>query len=211
MDATFWHQKWSSNDIAFHENEFNPQLLKYLAVLALPKGSRVLVPLCGKTLDIAWLLAQGYRVAGIELSELAVEQLFMQLNIQPKITDLGQLKHYGGKNIDLFVGDIFALSQKILGAVDAIYDRAALVALPSELRQRYSQHLVELSQQAPQLLICYDYDQTLQAGPPFSISSAEVNRHYQDCYDLKCVESIAVVGGVKGQCPGRENVWLLTR
>lgn len=81
----------------------------------------------------------------------------------------------------------------------------------TELRQRYSQHLVELSQRAPQLLICYEYEQTLQAGPPFSISSAEVNRHYQDWYDLKCVESIDVTGGIKGQVAGRENVWLLTR
>lgn len=125
MDAAFWHQKWDSNDIAFHEKEFKPQLLKYLAVLALPKGGRVLVPLCGKTRDIAWLLAQGYRVAGVELSELAVVQLFKQLNIQPQITELGQVKQYSGNNIELFVGDIFAVSQAMLGAVDAVYDRAA--------------------------------------------------------------------------------------
>ena len=79
MDPTFWHQKWEKNNIPFHEKEANPLLVKYSNNLSLSKESRIFLPLCGKTLDIGWLLSKGYRVAAAELSELAISQLFMGL------------------------------------------------------------------------------------------------------------------------------------
>ena len=86
MDSSFWLQKWEKNDIAFHEAEANPILVKYFEKLSLAKGSRLFVPLCGKTLDISWLLANGYSVAGAELSKIAIEQLFNGLEVEPKIS-----------------------------------------------------------------------------------------------------------------------------
>ncbi|EPG72771.1 thiopurine S-methyltransferase, Se/Te detoxification family [Leptospira fainei serovar Hurstbridge str. BUT 6] len=209
MDASFWHQKWGKNDIAFHGSETNPLLVKYFKMLSLAKGSRVFLPLCGKTLDISWLLSNGYRVAGAELSKIAIEQLFQELGVEPKISSVGELDRYSANNIDIFVGDIFNLSNKLLGSVDAIYDRAALVALPEEMRNRYTTHLVEITDKAQQLLICYEYDQSLSNGPPFSISNEEVNRHYKKYYHLNFIGSENVIGGLKGQCPAKENVWLL--
>jgi len=207
MDASFWHDRWGSNDIAFHKNEANPLLVKYFGALSLPKGNRVFVPLCGKTLDIPWLLAKGYRVAGAELSKIAVEQLFNHLGVQPTVARAGELDHYSATNIDIFVGDIFHLSSKVLGSVDAVYDRAALVALPEELRKRYTAHLTAITDKAPQLLICYEYDQSLMEGPPFSVSNEEVIRHYRDSYELTLLASIEVPGGLKGKCAAKENVW----
>jgi thiopurine S-methyltransferase len=99
----------------------------------------------------------------------------------------------------------------VLGRVDAIYDRAALVALPETMRGRYVGHLIEIIDRASQLLISYDYDQSLVDGPPFSVSNEEVNRLYRDSYDLTPLASVEVVGGLKGKCPARENVWLLKR
>jgi thiopurine S-methyltransferase len=209
MQADFWHQKWQKNEIGFHLPDANPLLVKYFSKLQLNKGARVFLPLCGKTLDIAWLLAQGYRVAGAELSTIAIEDLFKNLNITPNIKMLGEIKHYSAANIDIFVGDIFKLSPAMLGAVDAVYDRAALVALPDEMRKLYTAHLQMLTKQAPQLLICFEYDQTLHAGPPFSISANEVKQHYQANYDVNLLASEDLVGGLKGQTPAIENVWLL--
>jgi thiopurine S-methyltransferase len=209
MDASFWHQRWEKNDVAFHESEANPLLVKYFKELSFVKGSRVFLPLCGKTLDILWLLSNGYRVAGAELSKIAIEQLFMELGVEPKILGVGGVDHYSAQNIDIFVGDIFHLSSKMLGLVDAIYDRAALVALPKEMRNRYTAHLMEITNKAPQLLICYEYDQSLMEGPPFSISNEEVNQHYRDSYDLTLIASANVPGGLKGKCAAKENVWLL--
>jgi thiopurine S-methyltransferase len=209
MDAEFWHERWKKNEIPFHESKPNPLLIKYLSELSLDKGSRVFLPLCGKTLDIAWLLSQGYQVAGAELSEMAIEQLFKELGVEPTIVGIGAVDRWSAHNIDVFVGDIFALSRQMLGPVDAIYDRAALVALPEAIRRRYSAHLMQLTDNAPQLLICFDYDQRSMEGPPFSIKNEEIKRHYAADYDLTLVASTDVSGGLKGKCPAKENVWLL--
>lgn len=213
MQANFWHQKWKKNEIGFHLPEANPLLVKNLQALNLKQFARIFLPLCGKTLDIAWLLAQGYRVAGAELSNIAIEDLFKSLNLTPNIKKLGEITHYSAANIDMFVGDIFKLTPAMLGVVDAIYDRAALVALPNEMRKSYTTHLMALTRnlvnKVPQLLICFEYDQTLHAGPPFSISADEVKQLYQASYNLTLLDSEALAGGLKGQCPATEHVWWL--
>jgi len=209
MDAPFWHNKWEEKNTPFHQEKVNPSLVKYFNELSLPKDARVFVPLCGRTLDISSLLYKGFHVVGSELSPIAVEQLFVDIKVEPTITVVGNLKRYSGDNIDIYLGDIFDLTKSILGPVDATYDRAALVALPKDVRDRYTAHLIEVTNKAPQLLIIYEYDQNLLQGPPFSITPQEVHQHYEDNYDLTCLENINVEGGLKGTCPAYENVWLL--
>jgi thiopurine S-methyltransferase len=211
MDIDFWHQRWEKNEIAFHESKAHPILVTYFKELKLVEGSRVFLPLCGKTLDIAWLLSKGYRVAGAELSKIAIEQLFTGLELEPKISKIGNISHYTATNIDIFVGNIFDLSHEILGRVDVIYDRAALVALPQEMRSRYAKHLLEITDKANQLMIAFEYDQSLMDGPPFSVNSDEVNRHYKDAYNIKLLESTSIPGGLKGKCAATENAWLLKK
>ncbi|HEX8611514.1 MAG TPA: thiopurine S-methyltransferase [Telluria sp.] len=209
MDAAFWNRKWETNEIGFHESRVNPLLVKYFSELSLFKGSRVFLHLCGKTLDIGWLLARGYHVAGIELSQIAVDRLFADLAITPAITREDELVRYKADNIDIFVGDVFALSAQTLGPVDAVYDRAAFVALGGVVRTRYAAHLIAITAMAPQLLITYAYDQSLMQGPPFSIPDEEVSHTYGDTYDLTLLERADVMGGFKGRFPAAENVWLL--
>jgi len=209
MDGSFWHSKWERNDIGFHESQANPLLVKHFSALSLAKGSRVLLPLCGKTLDIHWMLAAGYRVVGAELSSIAIDQLFADLGMTPTIEKIGELHRYSARDIDIFVGDIFELCRDILGAVDATYDRAALVALPADVRRRYCAHLIQITSAAPQLLICYQYDQSQLDGPPFSISDAEIYQRYGNAYYLTPLERIDVPGGLKGKLPASEHVWLL--
>lgn len=209
MKHDFWHTKWQKNEIGFHLPDANPLLVKHFQALKLNQGARVFLPLCGKTLDIAWLLAQGYRVAGAELSALAIEDLFKQLNLTPTITTLGEITQYSAANIDVLVGDIFKVTPAMLGKIDAVYDRAALVALPDEMRKAYSAHLIVITSQAPQLLICFEYDQTIHEGPPFSICAEEVKQHYQAAYSLTLLASVAIPDGLKGKYPATEQVWWL--
>lgn len=209
MESNFWLQRWDRNEIGFHEGQANGLLVRHFEALSLKLGSRVFLPLCGKTRDIHWLLSRGFRVAGAELSAVAIAQLFAELGVTPKVAAVGDLQLYSADGIDIFVGDIFGLSRDVLGPVDAIYDRAALVALPRLMRDRYAPHLVEISGRAPQLLICFEYDQSLVDGPPFSIGSAEVRRLYEGTYALTPLETANVSGGLKGKCPAQETVWLL--
>lgn len=211
MDAEFWHERWDANEIGFHQKQGNALLKTHFSKLNLSAGSRVFIPLCGKTKDIAWLLINKYRVVGAELSEIAVKALFDELGIVAEVVEAGKLRHYRAENIDIFVGDIFEVSAELLGGVDAIYDRAALVALPADMRVRYSRHMVDISRAAPQLIICFEYDQDLQHGPPFSISETELRRHYDKSYAVRCVERVNVKGGLKGGVAADEVVWLLAR
>ena len=137
--------------------------------------------------------------------------MFSELGAQPTITAIDQLSRYSSNNIDIFLGDIFTLSASVLGEIDAIYDRAALVALREPMRDRYAAHLIKITDRAPQLLISYCYDQRLVDGPPFSVSDEEVDRHYRESYDLMLLASADVKGGLKGKCAAAENVWLLKR
>src|SRR6478609_8497293 len=183
MEPDFWIERWEKKQIGFHGNVPNRFLVQYFSKLSLVPGARIFLPLCGKTLDIHWLLSAGYKVVGAELSELAITQLFEELEIKPEITILTDLKHYQAPNIDIFVGDIFNVTPELLGQVNAIYDRAALVALPTEMRVKYTRHLIELATRAekvlPQLLICFEYDPSIETGPPFSITEQEIKQHYE--------------------------------
>lgn len=209
MDTSFWHQKWERGEIGFHESQVNPALIDYLERLNLANGARIFLPLCGKTHDIAWLLAQGYRIAGAELSPLAINELFRVLNLAPEITPAGKLARYSTTNIDIWVGDIFDLSSSMLGSVDAVYDRAALVALPEEMRQRYAVHLTALTHGVQQLLITYEYDQHLYDGPPFSVREKELRRHYGNTYQLQQVAQEQIAGGFKGKVEAAITTWLM--
>ena len=208
MDKDFWHDRWQTNRIGFHEGRPNALLVEYFPALGVPPRGRVFVPLCGKTRDIGWLMAQGCRVAGAELSELAIRQLFEELGVEPEVADLGELKRYSAPGIDIFVGDIFALPPTLLGPVDAVFDRAAFVALPPDMRARYAPHIATLTGTAPQLLICFEYDQSKFDGPPFSISEAEVERCYGERYELVRLAELDAAGGMRGTA-ATETVWLL--
>jgi thiopurine S-methyltransferase len=206
MQAEFWHERWEKEQIAFHESQVNPLLVANFASLGTSQGSRVFVPLCGKTLDIDWLLSLGHRVVGVELSALAITQLFERLGVTPTRSTAGALQKFSAGDLDVFVGDIFAITAAELGRVDAVYDRAALIALPDDMRLRYVAHVAQLGGAAPLLLITVEYDQSRMDGPPFSVVESEVRRLYAD----RKIEPLAkqeVRGGLKGKCPATETVW----
>ena len=209
MDHDFWHNKWNANEIGFHKDETNTHLKSNLECLHLNQGATVFVPLCGKTLDISYLLESGYQVVAAELNEGAVIQLFQSMQLAPDITDLGALKQYQAPNITVFVGDIFELTQALVDQIDAIYDRAALVALPDAMRRRYAQHLITITQKAPQLLVAFEYDQTQYDGPPFAISEAMVNELYANAYTCALRYRQVLPDGLKGKCEASEAVWYL--
>ena len=208
MEKEFWINKWELGQIGFHNPKPHPFLISNLDSLNLAQRSRIYLPLCGKTVDIAWLLERGFRVVGVELVRKAIDELFEELQLTPAITVVGELLHYQAENLDIFVGDVFALDQELLGPVDAIYDRAALVALPSETRIEYARHLIDSTQQAAQLLVTFEYDQAQMSGPPFSISEVEVIQHYGERFKIELQDQVGEA--FRGSFPAIERVWSLT-
>ncbi len=176
MQPQFWKDRWAEGKIGFHEGKPNHFLAQFRAHLA---GTRVLVPLCGKTEDLAFLAAQGHQVVGIELVEDAVAAFFAEHDVTPAIERRGDLAIYMAGDIRILAGDLFSVQPADVGTIDSIYDRAALIALPSDLRPRYVAHLRSLVAPAtPALLVTLEYPQDLMPGPPFSVPEAEVRALY---------------------------------
>ncbi len=184
MDKSFWLEKWQANQIGFHLAEFHPLLQKYCAEIYTGTSS-VFVPLCGKTNDMLFLQSQGFCVIGNELIDIAAQEFFADKNqnlqdapeIQkiPEIVKQANFTSYRQQKVEILVGDFFDLSQALLSGFSGIYDRAALIALPKEIRGNYIAHLRQIVPKAKMLLITLDYDQQIMSGPPFSVDENEVN------------------------------------
>lgn len=170
MDANFWLSRWEKQEIGFHQVEINRYLEQYWPSLELARDSTVLVPLCGKSKDMRWLAQGGHHVLGVEISEAAVQDFFAEWEVQPKVDQKGSFLRYAWENVELLVGDFFALTAEDLQEVAGVYDRAALVALPPDMRRDYVNLLAGiLPGNAQTLLITFEYRRGAIKGPPFSI------------------------------------------
>jgi thiopurine S-methyltransferase len=199
MSADYWLERWKRDETAFHQDEVNPYLRQYWGELDLSPGSLVFVPLCGKSIDMLWLRDQGYPVLGIELSRLAVEAFFAENGLTPKRVSSEGFDRYEADGICILCGDFFDLDKVDLANISAIYDRGALVALPSETRKRYAAGLLDIlpmptalpsassafpvssaSSAIQTLLVTLDYPGEEMEGPPFAVSMDEVEALYHE-------------------------------
>ncbi len=185
-----WLEHWDKNDIGFHQSASNPFLKAFWPTLNLKPKARVLVPLCGKSLDLLWLADQGFQVIGIELSELACQAFFHENKLEVAVEAVGPFKRYYNEQIQIFCGDFFAMTPTLLSSIDAVYDRAALVALPEDLRWRYAQHLKTLLMPNSQiLLITFDANNAVQ-GPPYVVSQLEVEKLFAPQYHIHLLQRV---------------------
>jgi thiopurine S-methyltransferase len=189
MQPDFWHQRWHDNQIGFHQDAPTPLMLKHWPSLQVPAGARIFVPLAGKTHDMVWFAAQGYRVLGVELSRIAVEAFFAEHRLAPAVRESRHGRHYEAGNIELVCGDAFALDADALADCAAVFDRAALIALPPDLRRRYVQELYgRLPRECRGLLITLEYPQHEKDGPPFSVPEDEVRALYGRDWNVGMLE-----------------------
>lgn len=172
MERAFWFTRWQEGRIGFHEGQPNAFLIKHGEWLA--RCRRILVPLCGKAEDLAYLASRGHEVVGIELVEDAVRQFFTEHQMTPEVTTAGGCVIYSAGSITVIAGDFFAATAASFGPVDGIFDRAALVALPREMRARYVAHLRELAPGAERMLLVGFEFPSAGEGPPFSVEETEV-------------------------------------
>lgn len=188
MEAQYWHQKWKDDKIGFHQSEVNKVLQTHWSrVVQLPAGNNqsneacVLVPLCGKSLDMLWLHQQGHQVLGVELSEKAAQAFFNENGLSFVEQIEGGFVRFAGTGkatgIAILAGDFFELSAAHAASCTLFYDRAAMIAMNEDLRARYADHLATLMPTGSQgLLITMAYDQSRMQGPPFSVSDDNVHQ-----------------------------------
>ncbi|MGB5474079.1 MAG: thiopurine S-methyltransferase [Gammaproteobacteria bacterium] len=217
MDPEFWHERWAANQIGFHQQEINDHLQNHWHGLGLPAGSRILVPLCGKSLDMLWLREQGHAVVGIEISPLAVAAFFRENALIPDIREEGGYSCWSFDKLEIHCGDFFALDASRLGTLDGCYDRAALVALPETLRPRYTTHLAGLLPPASRgLLVTMEYPQPEMHGPPFAVPRREVSQLFSGQFDIDHLDHFDALAAnpsfrERGLSGLTEHVWSLQR
>jgi len=180
MEPDFWHQRWQDKLTGFHQREFNPHLATFWSRLQIQPGEQVFVPLCGKSLDMLWL-REGYSVLGVELSPIAVEEFYVENGLVATHRRQGTFSVSETDNLCLLCGDYFDLQPAQLQRVRAVYDRAALVALPTDMRPPYVSRLTSLlSAPVSMLLVAMEYDQQQMKGPPFAVDEKEI----RDLFEL---------------------------
>jgi thiopurine S-methyltransferase len=160
----FWLSKWHQNQIGFHRDtphHFLPEYFKR----ELPAGGRVLVPLCGKSLDMVWLKEHGQAVVGVEFSQKAIDDFYQEQAITP-----------GNSSITLLQRDFFEVRPEEVGDIDVVYDRAALIAIHPSLRPDYIKKLRELAPNGTYCITTLSYPEELGfSGPPFSVGKADMD------------------------------------
>jgi len=196
MEIEFWQQRWDLDQTAFHLPTVNPYLVSFLKQFNIASSSKVFIPLCGKSLDITWLASHDYSVIGVECSKKAIYEFFEEQDIESEIKNTSNFKSYYAKNIQLLQGDFFDLDKKLLKDVSLVYDRASLIALPYEKRQKYVNLLNNILPDTSEiLLITLEYEQNIMTGPPFSVSDSEVKELYQDKYNIEMIHEEDVIEG----------------
>jgi thiopurine S-methyltransferase len=183
VDHEFWLERWRTNQIGFHQAEFNARLVHHWPSLGVPKGARVFVPLCGKSRDMLWLAGAGHPVVGVELASTAIEAFFDEARAPYVRRQHDALTLYEGAGFRIYCGDFFELTPRELFGTEGVFDRGALVALPPQMRRRYADHLLTiLPVHAQILLLTIEYEQSVASGPPFSVQPDEVT----DLFAARC-------------------------
>lgn len=173
MDHDFWLDAWANGRIGFHEQRVNPDLMAHGPALLGHAPRKVLVPLCGKTLDLDWLARQGHEVTGVELCPAAAEAFHEEQGRDAHREPVGPYTRHRSENLDFLVGDVMHL-ETLDRRYDLIWDRAASVALPPAMRRPYSDLLRRVGSGGTLLLVTFTYDPSVMSGPPFSIPSDDV-------------------------------------
>lgn len=183
MQRDFWHRRWQKNEIGFHRSEVNPLLRQWWSRMEIPRGGEVFVPLCGKSLDMIWLRRQGHPVMGTELSELALTTFDEEHDLGLQWHSESPFEIATAEGWRLYQGDFFRLEPAHLRDTAAVYDRAALIALPPEMRADYVAHMRRIIPAgSPLLLITLDYPPQEMQGPPFSVGDEEVRQLFAGCH-----------------------------
>ena len=194
MEKNFWLDRWQQGLIGFHQEQVNPYLVQNWLKCGAQAGDKVLVPLCGKSKDMVWLHQQGMQVRGVDLSEMAVEAFFAENNLPAQQDVFGHFSRWRAPGYELLCGDFFNVMPDDTQRDHFVYDRASLIALPPDMRQKYAKHLSGLLVPGSKvLLVTMEYPQHEMQGPPFSVHENEVRKLYSDSFNIEKVGHVDVL------------------
>ncbi|XP_013388873.1 probable thiopurine S-methyltransferase [Lingula anatina] len=191
-----WIGAWERNSTRWHMPNVNCFLEEFLDVLlAGKKAAKILVPLCGKTIDMKWLADLGHTVIGVDGAEKAATEFFTEQNIAYKVEPCdaiqGTLCCSMDNKIRIYVGDFFKFNQDFEGQFDAIWDRASLVAIDESDRLQYVNILNSVLKPGCHCLIeAMDFIPSEKSGSPHAIPLECVRELFGNDYNVKLLKCI---------------------
>jgi thiopurine S-methyltransferase len=200
----YWAGRWKRGETGWHQTEVEPGLTSNFSKFS---PTRVFVPLCGKSLDLVWLASQGHEVIGVEFTEQGILEFFEENQIQYQLSTRGKFKVFQGGRFTILNGDFFDLEASDLGSIGAVYDRAALIALPLETRRRYASKMIQLLKQCAHrdsfsfLQIVLERTPSDDKGPPYSVSNSEIRDLYGKAFQIQPIsrEALPMESGSSSQ------------
>lgn len=180
-----WKEKWEEGKSVWHKSNPNPLLVEFFNRFDADslKNKRILVPMCGKSVDMKWLYDQGMSVVGVDVVELAVKQFFCDNNMEYEVKDSsipGATLFHHDERMSILLCDIFNINTEVIGGpCSYIWDRGALGAIQYTEVEKYTK-IVEsvLADDAQGLIECFTFDRGLIPGPPYAVTKEEVFEYY---------------------------------
>jgi thiopurine S-methyltransferase len=215
MERADWESRWSEGRIPFHQEDITGVLVRHRDLLeGGTRAGRILVPLCGKSLDMVYLAERASKVIGVEFAEQAVREFFEERDLDPDV-ESEPARRYSAGSWTIYAADFFNLGDDELAGIDAVFDRAALVAFSSNDRKRYAERLESILAPGKKvLLVTFDYDQSIMDGPPFSVPADEVEALFGHGFSIEILESRDSLNDqfrANGLTSMSESAYLLTR
>jgi thiopurine S-methyltransferase len=209
---TDWKKSWNNGKTGFHLSEANPSLVEYAHLFA--ENSSILFPLCGKSLDMHFLMEAHHTIIGVELVSQAITEFFTEWKVQPK----REKNKYSHDGITIIESNIFNVQQQNLPVIDAVFDRAALIALPPHIRPQYANHLLSLLKDKGKiLLISYDMPRDQEIGPPFPARKNDIPNLFCNASSVTLLKEIYKTAKdeprlvQRGMDWSKEHVWLIEK
>ena len=219
----FWEKRWLNGQTGWHNAEVNANLVKHSSTVFTKDNPSILVPLCGKSMDMQWLQEQGANITGVDLARQALHEYFEDRNQEFTEGSQSGLTYYSSTNpisdsLQLFHANIFDVRPNAFKAFDAIYDRAALVALLPEQREQYAQHCLSLLKPGGTiLLITYDSPVEDDQGPPFPVRPGTIQRLFQEASECEQIDEVHMTKDTnerlqkRGLDWSRSDIWKITK
>jgi thiopurine S-methyltransferase len=195
QDHEDWLQRWQEGRINWHKTVVDPVLEKHIGLLEDSGGSgrSILVTMCGKSVDLLWLCSRGHSVTGVELSPIAVDQLFQENSVPYTVTECGEFSIYSAtdRSLKVYCGDILKFGPSDAGQFDVIWDCNAIVALSVEDRDKYVQLLVSVLKPGGRILMTtWVYEQSIHISRPYSMPPDMIRGLFDSLCDTQEVENI---------------------
>lgn len=190
MNKTYWLNRWETGNIRFNQPTPHRFLIKHYQSLGLHPHEQVFVPLCGKSIDMIWIMAQDQRVIGVEISPIAILDFLKENKLDAVEFKDGAFQVYQNASFTLYNGDLFNLTAKHLSEIKAVYDRGSLTAMPpNTLRSQYVDWVKNtIPENCKILLVVLEHGAPDVMEPPFSTTLEEVNLCFANQFSVTQLE-----------------------